>query len=161
MRRGLFAVGLLVAGGCGGDDGGTSTPDGTQKPAESTTSAAVPSTAKPEGGEARPALGAISAVVCDNAPTRLGADAEVLTEQSWKCAKGGEQIRIDLYANDAEQQAAQTQILAFYRGAGDKRSLAELPIVCGMRFGVGSDTNASRDAFITALTSAGIAASTC
>lgn len=154
MRRSLLAltIVLLVAGCRGEDDGGAVPPDGTQDPALSTTTT--------EGQATRPPIDVIAGLVCDDAAKRLSGDPEA-PNGSWECTKNGEHVRIDFYVDEAEQQKAREQLLASYRDAGDNRSLAELPVVCGSRFGIATDTNATRDAVIDDLNAAEIKASTC
>ena len=154
MRRTLLAVTtvLLLVGCSGEDDGAASPPDDTQDSALSTTTR--------QGRVTRPPIDVIAGVVCDDAAKRIAGDPEA-PNGSWECTKKAEHVRIDFYVDEAEQQKAKEQLLAFYKDAGDNRSLAELPIICGPRFGIGTDTNATRDALIAELNGAEIAASIC
>jgi len=104
---------------------------------------------------------AIAEVLCDEAPTRMGADAELLTAESWRCARGGESIRVDLFQDPAQQDEALAEIAGVYSDMGDSRALSELPIVCGDAWIVGVDFNSTRDEAIVELTEAAIPASLC
>lgn len=154
MRRILLALTIvLLLVRCGGaDKEETAAPDDTQGSALSTSTTQVPLT--------RPPVDVIVGLACDGAATRLTGDPEA-PNGSWECTKNAEHVRIDFYADDAEQQAAEEQLLAFYRKAGDNRPLAELPIICGPRFGIATDTTATRDALIAALMAAEIKVPTC
>ena len=154
MRRTLLALTIvLFSVGCSGeDDEGTAAPDETRGSAISTSTTRAPLT--------RPPIDVIVGLVCDDAATRLAGDPEA-PNGSWECTKNAEDVRIDFYVDDAEHDRAKEQLLASYRSAGDNRSLAELPLICGPRFGIGTDTNVTRDALIADLAAAEIKASTC
>ena len=98
---------------------------------------------------------------CENSPTRMGPEAEVLTEQSWECSFEGEKIRVDLHQSAAQLKAANAAVEQFYRDSGDTRTLADLPLVCGEDWGVGLSSNENRDNLIVYLQSEGIAAGLC
>jgi hypothetical protein len=165
-------VGLVVVlelAACGDDDRAVSTSHADAPivadtptvvtPAPTSGPSASPTTAAPSGGP--PSALAIATVVCDDQPKRMGADAEVLTAESWQCTSGGEQARIDLYESDDQMAEAQQTITDFYKSSGDKRSLDQLPLVCGAWFSVGLDSNEQRDAVIDHLQAAEITASKC
>ena len=98
---------------------------------------------------------------CENSPVRMGSEAEVLTEQSWKCSFEGEKIRVDLYQSAAQLKAANAAVEQFYRDSGDTRTLADLPLVCGDDWGVGLSSNENRDTLIVYLQGEGISAGPC
>lgn len=159
MRRIALALMILLLAGCAGDgDEGAAPPEEANGSALSTTTTQGPSV--PQSAVTRPPVDVIAGVVCDEAATRIAGDPEA-PNGSWTCTKEGEQVRIDFHVDDAELQKAQEQILASYREAGDSRSLAELPVLCGPRFAIRTDTSATRDALIGDLKAADINASTC
>ena len=163
MRPFLASIALcataLVAIGCGSDDGSSQAvpaPADAASPAPaSTTPTASPPT--PEGVS----VDALAAVVCDEDPVRLGADAELLTRESWRCSRAGEGIRMDLYESDSQQDEALRTVESIYVDIGDPRTLSELPLVCGDGWSIGVDFNATRDQLITELNDAGVIAGLC
>jgi hypothetical protein len=126
--------------------------------------AATAGTAQDERSSAEPqaiSAEAIADVVCTEPATRMGPEAEVLTDESWTCSRSGDQVRIDLYANGAQMGEAQEMLRDFYESAGDTRSLADLPFVCGDGWTVGFDFLETRDSAISELVAAGFSAGTC
>ena len=103
----------------------------------------------------------LAAVLCSGPPSRMSKDAERYTHESWKCNGNFGSVRIDLYADSGQQQAANAAVLSFYRGSGDKRTLAELPLACGTAWGAGFDENSQRDAATAELAAAGLAGGPC
>jgi hypothetical protein len=91
----------------------------------------------------------------------MSKDAELYTTESWQCAGSYGKVRIDLYNGEDQQQAAGLAVLAFYRAAGDQRSLGELPLLCGVGWGAGFDFNTSRDQALAALGAAGAPTKPC
>jgi len=98
----------------------------------------------------------IAAVLCDDAPVRMSADAEVYTAASYNCTHGAESVRVDLYDSEAQQAAARQVFLDFCEAAGDPRTLASLPLGCGTLWAFGVDYNETRDSLIVALNAGGI-----
>ncbi len=103
----------------------------------------------------------LSKLVCDASPSRMGADAEKYTEESWQCSYKGESVRIDIFESDEQQAEAKQVVLDFYEASGDKKDLSELPVVCGSKWALGVDFNETRDSLISLLAANGIEASTC
>ena len=103
----------------------------------------------------------LSKLVCDTSPTRMGAEAERYTKESWQCNNEGESVRIDIFESDEQQFEASQVVLDFYEVSGDKKALSELPLVCGSKWALGVDFNETRDSLITLLAANGLEASTC
>jgi hypothetical protein len=130
-------------------------PVSTVEPTSSVTAEPTISTPAPVG------VPQLAAVLCAERPTRMSRDAERYTAESWQCAGGYGKVRIDLYAGEDQQRAAGVAVIDFYRAAGDQRSLAELPLLCGVGWGAGFDFNTSRDEALAALGAAGLAVMLC
>ena len=109
----------------------------------------------------RPTIEALAAVVCTTPAKRMSADSEQYTDESWNCRHDDEDVRIDLFADADQARKANDVLVHFYRSSGDKRSLAELPLICGHLYSIGVDTNETRDDLIGKLRTAGFRASTC
>lgn len=103
----------------------------------------------------------LSKLICAANPTRMGAEAEQYTKESWQCDHKGESVRIDIYESDKQQAEANQVVLDFYEASGDKKALSDLPLVCGSKWALGVDFNETRDSLITLLTANGLEASTC
>lgn len=150
MRIGTWKLGVehvliaIARGACSNGDTGAA-----PSSAASTVSASAVSAAQ------------LGAVVCSDPPQRMGVDAEVYTAESWTCAHDGEHVRVDVYMDKTQQQGAAKILTDFYKSAGDNRSLGDLPLVCGTLWSIGVDSNTTRDQFIQALTTAGLAAQHC
>jgi hypothetical protein len=106
-------------------------------------------------------LDTVAAVLCEDAPERMSADAEVYTDASFNCTHAGEGVRIDFYESADQQVTANQAVRDFYASTGDNRELSELPMGCGDLWGFGVDFNETRDALIDALSQAGIEAALC
>lgn len=145
---GLLAMCTLSA--CGGSS------DSSQVKSETDSSTTVAASTNPEVDANQ-----LAKVVCDDNPSRMDADAERYTQESWQCSRNGESVRIDLYKSADEQAAANQAVLDFYKSSGDPKTLADLPIICGPDWGIGVDFNETRDALITLLSSNGFESSTC
>jgi len=117
-------------------------------------------TTSPSAPEAA-SVGALAAVVCDDDPVRLGGDAEIFTQESWRCSRASEGIRMDLYESDSQQDEAFRTVESLYVEMGDPRSLSELPVACGDGWSIGVDFNATRDQLIAELNEAGVTAGLC
>ena len=105
--------------------------------------------------------GQLAKVVCDANPSRMDADAERYTQESWQCTYKDESVRIDTYKSGDEQAIANQAVLNFYKSSGDEKALADLPLICGSNWGIGVDFNETRDALISSLSSNGFKSSTC
>lgn len=154
----MLSTAALLVSACG--DGQTSSdaaPTSAEPGVQAPTTSAVPWLSVSEAVSAT----AIAQVLCDEAPTRMGADAEVLTAESWRCARGGRGIRVDLFQDLAQQDEALAVMAGVYSDMGDSRALSELPIVCGHAWMVGVAFNSTRDEAIVELTEAAIPASLC
>ena len=124
--------------------------DTTQSPTEETASSSVANS-----------LGQIADLICDAAPERLGAEAEMFTETSWMCTFGEDQVRIDEYEDQGQLEEARAMVLSIYTSADPTASLADYPFVCGDLWVAGFDYNETRDVAIELLNAAGINAGTC
>ena len=103
----------------------------------------------------------LAQTACATPIIRMDKTAELYTSGSWTCTLKNEHIRIDLYDSENQKSRADAVLIGFYKQAGDSRSLAELPLVCGANWSVGTDSNSTRDALITAFKGKGLVASTC
>lgn len=163
MRRSLAAsllfVTALLAIGCGSGDGSSEAAPATVDATSPAPASTIPTTSPPTPEAV--SVDALAAVVCDGEPVRLGADAEILTQQSWRCSRAGEGIRMDLYESDSQQDEALRTVESLYVDMGDPRSLSELPLVCGDGWSIGVDFNATRNQLVTELTDAGVTAGLC
>lgn len=97
----------------------------------------------------------------DLEPGSVAFSAQRYTHESWKYSGNFGSVRIDPYTDSGQQQAANAAVLSFYRGSGDKRTLAELPLACGTASGAGFDENSQRDAATAELAAAGLAGGPC
>jgi len=104
---------------------------------------------------------AIGKVICDSKATRMSSDAELYTTESWECKRGKDTLRIDIFGSSEEQNQANQVVLDYYKGFGDTRSLADLGIICGEKWGIGTDYQETRDALVALLNENGIASSPC
>jgi len=149
----------LLLGSCRGS--GRTPPPAEGAVGSPTTQATAAPEAAESAGNRRPSIDIVVALVCDDGATKLETSAQPWSGESWECTKQGERLRIDFYLNDTEQRKAQQALLDSYRAKGDARPLSELPVLCGSRFAIGSDTVDIRDALIEDLAGARVAASTC
>ena len=150
----FIAISLLLAAGTFAACGGSS--DSAQLKNETNSSTTVAASTSPEVDANQ-----LAKVVCDDSPSRMDADAERYTQESWQCNHNGESVRIDLYASGEEQATANQAVLDFYKSSGDEKMLADLPLICGSNWGIGVDFNETRDALISSLATNGFESSTC
>ena len=150
----FIAISLLLAAGTFAACGGSS--DSAQLKNETNSSTTVAASTSPEVDANQ-----LAKVVCDDSPSRMDADAERYTQESWQCSRNGESVRIDLYASGEEQATANQAVLDFYKSSGDEKMLADLPLICGSNWGIGVDFNETRDALISSLATNGFESSTC
>jgi len=159
LAASLLCATALFAIGCGnGDDSSEAAPATVD-----TTSPAPPSTTATTSPSATEAVSvdALAVVVCDDDPVRLGAEAEILTRESWRCSRASEAIRLDLYESDSQQDEAFRAVESLYVDMGDPRSRSELPVACGDGWSIGVDFNATRDQLLAELNGAGVTAGLC
>ena len=137
--------------------GGTSNSSNSSETPNSTDSSVLSS----QNANEELSVGQLSKLICDANPTRMGAEAEQYTKESWQCNHKGESVRIDIYESDKQEAEANQVVLDFYEASGDKKALSELPLVCGSTWALGVDFDETRDSLITLLVANGLEASTC
>ncbi len=150
----FIAISLLLAAGMFSACGGSS--DSSQVKSETDPSTTVAASVSPAVDTDQ-----LAKVVCDDSPSRMDADAERYTQESWQCSYKDESVRIDIYESADEQAVANQAVLDFYKSSGDEKALTDLPLICGANWGIGVDSNETRDALIASLSSNGIKSSTC
>jgi len=72
--------------------GGSSNSSNSSETANSTDTSAPSS----QNANEEVAVGQLSKLMCDANPTRMGAEAEQYTKESWQCNHKGESVRIDI-----------------------------------------------------------------
>ena len=150
----FLAFSAVIAMGAFSACGGSS--DSSQVKSETDSSTTVAAAVSPAVD-----AGQLAKVVCDDSPSRMDADAERYTQESWQCSYKGESVRIDIYKSADEQATANQVVSDFYKSSGDEKALADLPLLCGSNWGIGVDFNETRDALIASLSSNGFKSSTC
>jgi hypothetical protein len=147
------ALTLSALSACGGSSNSSNSSE-----TENSTGTSAPSS---QNANEEVTVDQLSKLICAANPTRMGAEAEQYTKESWKCDHKGESVRIDIFESDKQQAEANQVVMDFYEASGDQKPLSELPLVCGSKWTLGVDFNETRDSLITLLATNGLEASTC
>lgn len=100
-------------------------------------------------------------LACDDEPISVEGSSEPGTIASWDCQFGETPLRVSEFDSAGDLASANQEILRYYADAGDSRTLAELPMLCGPNWRAGFNFNTERDALLSELVEAGITAGYC
>jgi hypothetical protein len=134
---------------------------GSTSNSSSFTDARVTSSRSSEVNVEESTVDQLGKLVCDARPSRMGADTEKHTKQSWRCNHKGEAVRIDIYESNQQRTEASQTVLDVYPENENKKALSDLLLICGSKWVMGVDYNEAQDSLVTFLSIIGLKVSTC